>query len=356
MTNGFRCNDRTDAPRWSRHVFCTIWFVSFTWSCHLVFDVSLPISASLKDQSCRYFRIRFIESRSRRNVLTRFDGHLHLQIQLSSHKSIDHFFDMSLVIVAVVRLLEYSVVIRPNVRKCKCSSWHVISYQVFVLPVLPYPILFLHFPLDDRKSYIESFVYKCSEELGHHYDNISIKFSCLQILSLFGNRFSDFKYKIFEGSKFWDVSWRVWNRWHRSIWTCHSTRYVVRSMSSSTDRHLVSDFIDSLLSCALSRLSWLDTDTSLPYSSSRMNGCLHVKIWYSIWRLLSRHMTNSHSKGRYESIIGRSASKSHEVKYASCHYPLEFLNSKTSSDNLHEILDVPVDDLISMIRFSYMTV
>ena len=126
--------------------FCTISFESCVWSCHLVFDVSIPISVSLKDQSCRHFRFRFIESRSRWNVLTRFYGHLHLQIQLSSHKSIHHFFNMSLVIVAVVRLVEYSVVIRSNVRKSRCSSWHVISYQVFVLPVLPYPITFLDFP------------------------------------------------------------------------------------------------------------------------------------------------------------------------------------------------------------------
>ena len=59
--------------------FCAISFESYVLSCHLVFDVSRPISTSWKDQSCGHFRIRFIESRSRRNVLTRFACHIHLE-------------------------------------------------------------------------------------------------------------------------------------------------------------------------------------------------------------------------------------------------------------------------------------
>ena len=232
--------------RWSRHVFETTSFELYVCSCHLVFDVSLPISASLKDQSCRHFRIRFIESRSRRNVLTRFDYHLHLQIQLSSRQSIHHPFNISLVIVVVVRLVEYSVVIRSNVRKCKCSSWHVISYTVFVLVVLPYPIpkttknrVKNHSFINVRRSSViivtiflqNSAVYKFSHylEIDSHTSNTRF--------------FKEVNFETFLEEYEINDSW--------SIWTGHSTRYVVRSMSSLTNRHLVSDFIDSLLSCAL---------------------------------------------------------------------------------------------------------
>ena len=62
-----------------------------------------------------------------------------------------------------------------------------------------------------------------------------------------------------------------------------------------------------------------------------------------LWKDLDFNSLMKYIKLQYYSYV---------VKFASCHFFLTFQKIESYSDNLHHILDVPVDDLLSMIYVS----